>query len=132
MSRWMSPASVRGVKRVRDLREQAHAAARVERAVEDQLLERGPGDQPHGEEQAVLALPGLVNADDVLVVERGLDLAFALEPGPEAGIVAQVGSQQLERDHAVQRKLGGLVYGAHASLSEYPVDAIPGNDRALL
>ena len=66
------------------------------------------------------------------MVEPGLDLPFALETGPEARVVAQVRREQLERDDAVQRQLGGLIDGAHASLSEYPIDAVPGNDRALL
>ena len=92
----------------------------------------GPGDQPHRDEQPVVALARLVNGDDVLVVEPGLDLPFTLEAGAESGVVAQVRGEQLERDDAVQRELRGLVDGAHAPLSEYAVDAIPGNDRAVL
>ena len=126
------PGPVRGVERIGDLSEQAHGAPGVERVVEDQLLERGPRDQAHGQEQAVVALAGLVDRNDVLVVERRLDLPFALEASPEPGVVAEVRGQQLEGDHPLQGQLGGLVDRPHATLSEYPVDAIPGNDRPLL
>ena len=42
-----------------------------------------PADVAHGEEEAVLGLAGLVDGDDVRVVERRLDLALA--PRSERG-----------------------------------------------
>ena len=68
----------------------------------------------------------------MVVVEPRLNLPFALETSPEPGIVAEVGSQQLQSDDAVQGELGGLIDGPHSSLAEQPVDAVPGDDRALL
>ena len=78
-----------------------------------------------------MLVPGFIDSH-VHFIEGGLDLAFALESGPEPGIVAEIGSQQLEGDDAIERELRGLIDGAHAPFSEYPVDPIPGNDRALL
>ena len=61
---------VRGVERVGDLAEQVERAPRVERAVADQVDERRPVDQAHREVQAVVGLAGVVDRDDVRMVER--------------------------------------------------------------
>ena len=63
---------VRGVERLRHLREQAQRAPVVELAAHDQLLERGTLHHPHREEQTLVGLTGLIHRDDVGVVERGL------------------------------------------------------------
>jgi hypothetical protein len=81
-------------------------------------------------EQAVLGLPRLVDRDDVLMLERGLELCLPLEASPEARIVAQIGGQQLEGDLAVQRQLGGAIDDTHAPSTEHAVDAVPGHDRS--
>jgi hypothetical protein len=70
--------------------------------------------------------------DDVVVVERRLDLTLTFESGPEPRVVAEIGCKQLQRHDPVERQLSGFVDRPHAPLSEYPIDAIPGNDGALL
>ena len=46
---------------------------------QDHVLQGRPADQPHREEEAVLGLAGLVDGDDVRVVDRGLEQALAAE-----------------------------------------------------
>ncbi len=93
------------------------------------MLERRASDQAHREKQAVLGLAGLVHRNDVLVIERGLQLTLALEPGAEPRVVAQLGSEQLQRHDAIQRELSRAVHDAHSALTKLAIDSIPGDDR---
>ena len=75
----------------------------------------------------LVGLAGLVDGDDVGVVEGGLQQALAPEALAEGGIGAELHGQHLQRHHALQRELGGAVDGAHAALSERAVDAVAGD-----
>jgi hypothetical protein len=120
------------LERLGHLREQPQAARGVQLPVEDQPLQGRALDQAHGQEQPVVGLPRLVDGDDVLVVQPGLQLALPLEALTEARILAQLFREQLERDHSVERELGRAIDRAHRALTECPVDAVPGHDRAPL
>ena len=59
-------------------------------------------DEPHGEEQAVVALTGRVHIDDVSVLELGLDAALVPKPLSEGEVLAQRRRDELQRDGAVK------------------------------
>ena len=80
------PFDVRGVERLGHLREQPQRPPVVELAAHDQVLERRSLDHAHREEQPAIGLTGLVDGDDVGVVEGGLQQALATEALAEGGI----------------------------------------------
>jgi hypothetical protein len=88
---------VRGVERVGGLREDPERPADVELTRHDQVLQVRAADQAHGEEEPVLAFARLVDGDDVRVLERGLQEAFAAEALAERGLLAQLGRDHLQR-----------------------------------
>ena len=132
MSRWIRPASCAASSASAIGREDPQRAARVELARDDHVLEVRPADQPHRDEEALLALARLVDGDDVRVVDPGLDLPLAPEALPEQDVVAQVRREHLERDGPVERELRRLVDDPHPALTEDPGDPVPGECGALL
>ena len=92
MSRWISPASCAVSSASAIGAQEPQRARAVELAGDDQVLERRPADQAHRDEQPLVDLAGLVDRDDVRVVERRLDAALAAEalaerrrPSPSCG-----------------------------------------------
>ena len=67
------PRLVRRVERVGDVREDVERAVGVELARADQVAQPRAAHELHREEQADLALAGLVDRDDVRVIEPGLE-----------------------------------------------------------
>ena len=63
---------VRRVERVGDVREDVERAVRVELARADQVAQPRAAHELHREEEPDLALAGLVDRDDVRVIEPGL------------------------------------------------------------
>ena len=122
---------VRGVERLGDRVQDPQRAPGVELARDDHVLQVRPADDAHGQEQAVIRLAGLVDRDDVRVVDRGLQQALAAEALAERVIVAEIDGEELERDRSVQRELGRLVDDAHPSLSEDALDAVARESGAL-
>ena len=123
---------VRGVERVTRLGEDAQRPADVQLPRDDQVLQVRPPDEPHREEEPVLALARLVDRDDVRVLERGLEETLAAEALAERRLAAELGGDHLERDGAREGQLGRLVDGAHAAAADQGVDAIPLDDVADL
>jgi hypothetical protein len=64
------------------------------------------------------------------MLQAGLDLALAPEPGAERHVVAEVRGEQLEGDDPFERQLRCLVHGAHAALPEHAVNPVSGQCRA--
>ena len=123
------PRCVRGVECRRDRCEQAQRAGGVELARVDEVLQRVAAHVAHREIQAVLGLAGVVDRDDVRVVERRLDLALAAEARAERLVGGQRRVEQLQRDRAVQGLLRREVHGAHAAAAEQALDAVAGEPR---
>ena len=126
------PDVMGGVQRLGNLREEAHGPSGIELPGEDQVLERGPADHPHGEEEPVLTFSGLVHGDDVRVVDRRLELALAAEALAERGLVARLGRDDLQRGGTVQRQLGGPVDDRHTAGPQDPIDPVASDDRSLV
>ena len=97
-------ARVGGVECVRDLarrsRPRAPASSAPSRA--QQRLEVGPVDVAHRDEQAPVDLAGLVDRDDVRVVEAGREPRLPQQPLAEALVLRESRGQHLERDRAAR------------------------------
>ena len=70
-------ARVRRVQGARDLCEDADRVRRVQTAALETLFEVTPLDVAHGDEEDVLGRPGLVDRDDVRMVDRRRQLRLA-------------------------------------------------------
>src|SRR5262245_10220730 len=81
--------------------------------------ERPAADQPHRDVEPVIGRSSLVDRDDVRVIDSRLQQRFPVEAVRELRIVA---AEQLERDRAVQRELGGLIDHGHPTASEEALD----------
>ena len=78
------------------------AASGVESAVAQATGEVGALDVAHRQEGRAVDLAGLVERDDVGVVEAGGEPRLALEAGPEVGVLRQLVGQQLQGHLAPQ------------------------------
>ena len=72
----------------------------------------------------------VVQRADVRVVQAGDGLRFALEALLHLGVVGEVRRQDLDRDRAVQPRVGGLVDLAHAAGAEGAGDFVRTEARA--
>ena len=118
---------MRAVERLGDRHEQPHGVLAAELARDDEVLERAAADEPHREEQPLVRLAGLVDGDDVRMVDRGLELSLAAKAGAEDGVLAEVRVEDLQRDRALERQLRRLVDDAHPAAPEHRLDAVAGN-----
>ncbi len=93
--------------------------------------ERDAGEAFHDEEQrAVLALTAVVDADDMLVLERGEGLGFATEAlaGVAAGTAERL--EQLDRDLALELEVGAGPDHAHRAAAKARVEAVAAGEDA--
>ena len=122
-------ARVRGVERARDLLEDRERLVRVVRAaLLDQLLEVGALHVAHRDVDEALVVAGVVDRDDVRVVDRGDRLRLADEALAEVGAAAELGRERLQRRLALEQQVLGLVDEAHAAAPEQAGDAVAGED----
>jgi hypothetical protein len=84
----------------------------------------GALDQAHGDEEHPIGLVGLVDGQDVGVVDGGRHLRLAQEPGAGLGIVAELGRDDLERHLAAQAGLLGEVDDAHPATADDGLDPV--------
>jgi hypothetical protein len=120
-------AAMGGVEGVRDLRGDRDRARRIERPLApQQRLEVAAGDVAHRDEQAPLALTGLVDRDHVRVVEAGREPRLAQQPlvGRDAR------REQLEGDRAAEPEVRRAMDLAHPAAPEQLLDAVPLDVRA--
>ena len=68
-------------------------------------------------------LAGVVDREDVGVIERGCELRLALEAPPSCR-VGQVGGDELDRDGAIQLRVGRAVDRAHPAFAKLMIEAI--------
>jgi hypothetical protein len=83
-----------------------------------ELRQRAPFEQLHGEEQATVGLAEVVDAHRVLVFDAGGGAHLALKARHGLDAAAERGMDELERDAPVDRLLQRLVNGAHAAFAE--------------
>ena len=127
------PAAVGGVERGGELLEQLDCPVRLDRPVLDQhLAQVGAGDVIHHEEQHPLVLAGVVDPDDVRVVQRRGDPHLALEPLAELLVLGQRGGEDLQRIDPVQRDIGDAVDQSHPATADEVVDPVTADYRTVL
>ena len=83
--------------------------------------ERGAFDQLQDECPSPLGFLDAVDGGDVRVVEAGEDLGLPLEPSEPVRVSGEGVGQDLQRDLAVELRVGGLPDLAHAPLAEEAV-----------
>ena len=122
---------VGGVERSGDLAQQPDRFGRRQRPVGgDPALEVAALDQAHGDDQLAVLLAGVVDGDDVGVVETGGEARLAQEPFAEGLVVGEVAGDHLECHRAVERQVRRPVDDAHPAARDQRVDAVPTESRA--
>ena len=110
------PGRVRGVERARDLVDDQRRPQRVQPALgAQQLVQVGARHPAHHEVQPAVLLARLVDRDHVRMIDRRRHPRLALEALAEARVGRVLGGDQLQRDRAPERELGGAVDDAHAA-----------------
>jgi hypothetical protein len=107
MSRWISPRSDLDSLQLRDAAE-AH----------DPLIERTAGNVFDHEIIDRLVLPESVNLDNIRMIKGRRDFGFAQKRRHEFLIGNQFGTQDLDRNHPVERDVPAQIDRTHASGTE--------------
>ena len=119
------------VERSRDLLQDRERVVRILRAsVGDQLPEVGPVHVAHRDVRHPVEVAGVVDRDDVRMVDRGDRLRLADEPLLEVVAAAELGREGLQGGLALEQHMFGLVDEAHAAASEQAGDPVPGELHA--
>ncbi len=83
----------------------------------------------HADEADAVGLTQVVNADHVLVGDVAGENELLLEALQNRGIGRQFGTDDLERDQAVEFAVAGLVHRAHAALPEHAQDFVASTEK---
>ena len=119
---------MRDVERVGELLEERHRAlGRELPLLLEHVREVGPLDELHREVQTALDLAGVVDGDDVGMLELGRRARLADEALAELLACGQLRVQQLERDRAPQMHVLRAIDDAHAAAPGHLVDAVAGD-----
>jgi hypothetical protein len=78
------------------------------------------------DEEEVLGRAGLVDRDDVRMVDRRGQLGLAQKAVTERFVLGEAGSQHLERNFALEPEILGQVHDAHAAPAQQRLDPITG------
>ena len=114
------------VEGARHLRENSDRVRRVKAAALEAILQVTPLDVAHGDEEEVLGRPGLVDRDDVRMVDRRGQLRLAQEAVTERLVLCEVRGQELERNPPLEPQILSQVDDAHAAPAEQRLDPIAG------
>ncbi len=119
---------VRRIQGIRDLLDERQRAVGRERALllED-AAEIDPLDVAHGDEEATVVLARFVDRDDPRVVDRRGQAGLAEEALAEAGVLGELGRQQLQRHLSAENEILGQVDHTHAAPPEQRLDPVPGD-----
>ncbi|MEY2512728.1 MAG: hypothetical protein QOJ89_86 [bacterium] len=117
-------------ERVGDLREDRDDAPRRQALGRHKLAQVGPLDEAHRDERHAVAVAGVVDGDDVRVIEHRGDARLVLEAPPRLVVAEQRGRDDLQRDGPLQRQLRRAVDGPHAAAAGERVDAVAGEGRS--
>jgi hypothetical protein len=112
-----------------DLGEYADRGGRVQAAALEARSQVAPVHVAHGDEQDAPGRPGLVDRDDVGMVERGGQLRLAQEALPERLVLRQPDGQQLQRDPPLEPQILRQVDDAHAAQAQRRLDPVTGQLR---
>ena len=128
-SRWTIPLRVRVSERVCDRPGELADAIPGEHATADDLGEARSLDQLHDEERRLAVLAVVVEADDVLVLERSENACLAREPTPQLRVLGDPGVKHLDRDIAPQTAVIGAPDGAHAALADASTQLVAAGEK---
>ena len=108
---------VRGFQRLRDLLGDRQRLVHRNRSLGDAVSQRRPLDQLQDQRLRAVLLQA-VDACDAGVVQAGQNLRLSLKAGQSVGISRECLGEDLERDLAVELRVGRLVDLAHAALAD--------------
>ncbi len=120
---------VGSIQSARQLRECANRIRDVESTEPEAPVEVTSLDVAHGDEQEVVHPPGLVDRDDVRVVDRCGQLRFTQEALAERFFVGESCRNDLERDLPLEAEVLGQVDDAHSTPAEQRFDPVAGELR---
>ncbi len=115
----------------RDLLDDVHRALDVQRSGVQQRLQFLAVDQLHGDEQAAVDFPDVVDRHDVGIVEACRGAGFAAEPLLELGILGEVREQHLQRDGPADGGVMGTPHLAHATATQQLDQLVAAKRRPL-
>ena len=124
------PLEVGGVERVGDLDAEVEDLIQLERLALDAVLERFAFQELHGDEVLALVFPDLVDGANIRMVQSRGSARLALEARQRLLVAGHFLGQELERHHAAELGVLGLVNHAHAPAAQLADDAIVGNRPA--
>ena len=117
-SRWITPASIRGLQCLGDLLGNRQRLVQRDRPRRDSVSEGRPFNQFEDERLRAVGFLDTVDGGDVGVVEAGEDLRLPLEPSEPIRISRESVGQDLQGDLAIQLGVGGLPDLTHAPFAE--------------
>ena len=135
MSRWITPATCAyaSASQIFSATSTACGSGGEAAARAHEVLERPPLDELHHDELRLAVGAGVVDADDVRVVQAGGGLRLAAEAVDEARIACELRQQDLDRDGAVEDGVDPAVHLAHAAGADpgfHPVPAAQHRSRS--
>ena len=114
------------LQRHRGLPNDIHRAlGRHRAAFGDDRVRVGPVDEFEGDVKVSVRLAGIVNGDDVVVLECGGRLSLGLEPFDKRRVLCLFFSQDFQRDLPPKLCVGGEKDCPHAALAELLDDRVP-------
>ena len=121
------PLGVGGIESASDLPDKLDRAVGLEPSLPlEQALEIDPLDVAHGDVESAPVLAGVVDGDDVGVIDRRGNARLAQKPLAEALVLGEVWGQKLERHLAPQPLVVGAVDDAHTTAADQRLDPIAG------
>ena len=125
------PSAVRVCERVCDRPGELADAIPGEHAAADDLGEAGSHDQLHDEERRLAILAVVVEADDVLVLERCENACLTREPTPQLHVLGYPGVQHFHCDIAPETAVIGAPDGAHAALADASTQLVAAGEKVV-
>jgi hypothetical protein len=124
------PGRVGGVERTGDLRHDPRRPLRGERAVAaHEHTGVVAADEPHRQVRHARLLTGVIDRDDVRMLDRRRQLGLLEEPLARPVLAQQLGSDELERHRAVEAELRRAVHDTHPAPAHHRVDSMAGEYR---
>ena len=121
---------VRGLERLRDLRAERAGARLGQRTVREQVGERLARDVLHHEEFDVTVLIEIEQRRDAGMEQARESPRLDAESLARLFVSERVLADQLERDLAIEPRVGGAPHHAHPALAEPPDDLVPAERAA--
>ena len=117
------PSRVRGVERRRDLPADGGDARRLERALcAQERAEVGPVDEPHREVNAAVDVTGVVDRDDVRMLERNDELGLTGKALAEPLVTCERRCDELQSDGPPEPHVIGAVDDPHPTPADQLLD----------